>query len=32
MSRSDIVVEFSESNEHMIKLAGLTDDSIAVYS
>ncbi|KJB91914.1 DUF4214 domain-containing protein [Skermanella aerolata] len=28
MSRSDIVVGFSESNEHMVKLAGLTDDGI----
>jgi hypothetical protein len=28
LSRSDIVVGFSESNEYMVKLAGLTDDEI----
>jgi hypothetical protein len=31
MSRSEIVVGFSESNEHAVKLAGVIDDGIHVY-
>lgn len=32
MCRSEIVVGCSESNEHQVKLVGLIDDGIAVYS
>jgi hypothetical protein len=31
MSRAEIVVGFSESNEHIFKLAGVIDDGIQVY-
>jgi hypothetical protein len=32
MSRAEIVVGFSESNEHQVKLAGLIDDGTHYYS
>jgi serralysin len=32
LTRSDIVIGFSESNEHVVKLAGLTDHGVNLYA